>query len=230
MFAYMNTTGVRTRTRATTTQIVELFAVFLISFFVGARLWFDCVTFLGFGGDSAARTALTNNLLLLFDPRFGGLSFHGGFLAALAACFFATRALGLRFLDLADEFCVFAPLVLAASRVATFFAGVDPGRLSSSAYGVGYSDAAGQRYPWQLIEALALVARVQVAVGAVHGLRNRFPGAVLLTFVTLYSVVRLVTENFREAISVHGLTVPQWTSIALICVVIVSVAIARFRR
>lgn len=153
---------------------------------------------------------------LLYEPRAtftdptyfftvwrGGMASHGGILGVILVMIFFARARKIPFYNLADvtAFCV--PITLGLGRCANFLNGELWGRATDVWWGVRFPDAPlinglnYPRYPSQLIEALLEGLLLQLVLIAVR-LSTKREGAVALTFMAGYAVLRIVGEQFRE--------------------------------
>ena len=120
----------------------------------------------------------------------------------LVMIFFA-RAKKLPFYHLADATAFCVPITLGLGRCANFLNGELWGRPTSAWWGVIFPDAPlvhglnVPRYPSQLIEALLEGLVLQLILVAVR-FRSRREGAVALTFMAGYAILRVVGEQFRQ--------------------------------
>jgi phosphatidylglycerol:prolipoprotein diacylglycerol transferase len=153
---------------------------------------------------------------LLYEPRAtftdpfyfftvwkGGMASHGGILGVILVMIFYARAKKLPFYNLADATALFVPLCLGLGRCANFLNGELWGRPTGVWWGVVFPNAPRifgmnmPRYPSQLIEALLEGLLLQIVLLAVRFSTKR-EGAVALTFMAGYAVLRIVGEQFRE--------------------------------
>jgi phosphatidylglycerol:prolipoprotein diacylglycerol transferase len=160
---------------------------------------------------------------LLYEPRAtftdptyffsvwkGGMASHGGILGVILVMIFYARAKRLPFYNLADATALFVPICLGLGRCANFLNGELWGRPTDAWWGVIFPDAPRvpildtpglwmnvPRYPSQLIEALLEGLLLQLVLIAVRFSTKR-EGAVSLTFMAAYAVLRIVGEQFRE--------------------------------
>jgi phosphatidylglycerol---prolipoprotein diacylglyceryl transferase len=133
----------------------------------------------------------------------GGMASHGGILGVILVMIFFSRARRIRFYSLADATALAVPTALALGRCANFLNGELWGRPTHAWWGVVFPDAPRidgwnvPRYPSQLVEALLEGVLLQVILLAVRFSTKR-EGAVSLTFMAVYAVLRIVGEQFRE--------------------------------
>jgi len=143
------------------------------------------------------------------DPTFfftvwkGGMASHGGILGVILVMIFYARAKKIPFYNLADATAFCVPLCLGLGRCANFLNGELWGRPTDAWWGVVFPHAPWvdglnvPRYPSQLIEALLEGVLLQLILIAVR-LSTKREGAVALTFMAGYAVLRIVGEQFRQ--------------------------------
>ena len=153
---------------------------------------------------------------LLYEPRAtftdplyfftiwkGGMASHGGILGVILVMIFYGRARKIPFYNLADATAFCVPITLGLGRCANFLNGELWGRPTGVWWGVVFPDAPHifginvPRYPSQLIEAVLEGLLLQLVLIAVRFSTKR-EGAVALTFMAGYAVLRIVGEQFRE--------------------------------
>jgi len=144
--------------------------------------------------------------LYFFQVWKGGMASHGGILGVILVMIFYGRAKKIPFYNLADTTALFVPLCLGLGRCANFLNGELWGRPTDVWWGVVFPGVPykqwidGQnvpRYPSQLIEALLEGLLLQLILITVR-LSTKREGAVALTFMAVYPVLRIVGEQFRE--------------------------------
>jgi len=133
----------------------------------------------------------------------GGMASHGGILGVILVMIFYTRAAKIPFYNLADATAFCVPICLGLGRCANFLNGELWGRPTDVWWGVVFPDAPlihglpVPRYPSQLIEALLEGLLLQLVLVAVRFSTKR-DGAVALTFMAGYAVLRILGEQFRQ--------------------------------
>ena len=148
--------------------------------------------------------------LSFFTVWNGGMASHGGILGVILVMIFYARAKKIRFYNIADATALFCPLALGLGRCANFLNGELWGRPTDAWWGVIFpkaphvlvSPSTGlflnvPRYPSQLVEALLEGLLLQCVLLAVRFSTKR-EGAVSLTFMAGYAVLRIVGEQFRQ--------------------------------
>ncbi len=153
---------------------------------------------------------------LLYEPRAtftdpfyfftvwkGGMASHGGILGVILVMIFYARARKIPFYNLADATAFCVPICLGLGRCANFLNGELWGRPTDSWWGVIFPGAPlvdglqVPRYPSQLVEAMLEGLLLQLILIAVRFSTKR-EGAVALTFMAGYAILRIVGEQFRE--------------------------------
>jgi len=133
----------------------------------------------------------------------GGMASHGGILGVILVMIFYARAKKIPFYNLADATAFCVPICLGLGRCANFLNGELWGRPTDAWWGVIFPAAPlvhglqVPRYPSQLIEALLEGLLLQLVLVAVRFSTKR-EGAVALSFMAGYAVLRIVGEQFRE--------------------------------
>ena len=137
----------------------------------------------------------------IFAIWHGGMSFHGGFLGAVAALVLFARPRGLNALAMLDMAAVVAPVGLFFGRIANFINGELWGRPAPDfPYAFVFPHAGPvPRHPSQLYEAFGegLVLFVVMA-WAVRRYGFRRPGLLGGLFLLGYALARIGAEFFRE--------------------------------
>jgi phosphatidylglycerol:prolipoprotein diacylglycerol transferase len=143
------------------------------------------------------------NPTYLFEVWKGGMASHGGILGVILVMIFYGRAKKIPFYNIADATAFCVPITLGLGRCANFLNGELWGRPTDVWWGVVFPGAPWvhgmnvPRYPSQLIEALLEGVLLQLILIAVRFSTKR-EGAVALTFMAGYAVLRIVGEQFRE--------------------------------
>jgi phosphatidylglycerol---prolipoprotein diacylglyceryl transferase len=185
---------------ATPQQIDDLFIWATLGVILGGRLGY--VLFY----DPAYFAAHPVDVLKLWQ---GGMSFHGGFLGVIVACWAFARSQKLRLDQILDLAAASVPFGLGLGRLANFINGELYGRVSDVPWAMVFPEGGSlPRHPSQLYEAIleggALFLLGRIATHRYHALAH--PGRVAGLFALTYGLVRIMVEFFREP-DVHiGLT------------------------
>jgi phosphatidylglycerol:prolipoprotein diacylglycerol transferase len=169
----------------------------------------------------------------LHDPlRFfrvweGGMASHGGILGVIVVMMVMARRMHKPFYHLADAAAWCTPIGLGLGRVANFLNGELWGRPTQVPWGMIFPEAGSSpvpRHPSQLYEAVLEGLVLWLILNFVRR-RGTHDGAVALTFMAAYPVLRIVGECFREPDAPIGyffgaITEGQLLSFAMIVVVI----------
>jgi phosphatidylglycerol:prolipoprotein diacylglycerol transferase len=138
-----------------------------------------------------------------FEVWKGGMASHGGILGVILVMVFFGRSRKIPFYTLADATAFCVPVTLGLGRCANFLNGELWGRPTDSWWGVIFPGAPlvhgmnVPRYPSQLIEALLEGLLLQLVLVLVR-FSSRRQGAVALTFMAGYAILRIIGEQFRE--------------------------------
>lgn len=198
----------------------------LLSSIVGARLVFVLLD---------AGTYLHHPLTIL-EVWQGGLSFHGGFAAALLALWAYCRRHGLRLGTMADLVAPCVPLGYASARIGCFLNGCCYGVPTSLPWGMRFPDPHGPpgaltppSHPVQLYAVGASLAIFGLVLAAKRFCRA--PGQLAFVYMALYSVYRFLIESLRRGATAQpllGLTLV--TEGQAVSVVMFAVAAAAYWR
>lgn len=172
-------------------------------------------------------TATLHDPLRVFRVWEGGMASHGGILGVIVVMLICARRYRLPFYQLADAAAWCCPIGLGLGRLANFINGELWGRVTEVPWAVIFP-AAGDglpRHPSQLYEALL---EGFVLFLLLHFMRCRVKrdGAVALTFVGAYGVLRIIGECFREPDAPIGyyfgwLTQGQLLSLGLVVLAVI---------
>ena len=149
-----------------------------------------------------------NPLFYLQDPIeifavwHGGLSFHGGLLGAIAACYLFCKRKKIDFYGLADIAVIPVALALALGRVGNFMNAELFGRISNVIWCIDYSKnrfvenlPSDCRHPSQIYASMKNL----LIFGTLWFIKDKkLPnGFIFWSFVTLYGLFRTIVEFFR---------------------------------
>lgn len=128
----------------------------------------------------------------------GGMSFHGGLIGVVLACWWVGRKYGKNMVDLADFGLPMAPIGLGAGRIGNFINGELWGRTTDVPWGMVFPGAGPDpRHPSQLYQA-GLEGLALFLILWWFSARPRPRCAVTGLFLLLYALFRFVVEFFRQ--------------------------------
>jgi phosphatidylglycerol---prolipoprotein diacylglyceryl transferase len=157
------------------------------------------------------------NLLKIWE---GGMSFHGGFVGIIVACYWYCKKKNLNFLKMADILSVPTIFALALGRVANFINGELWGREFNGSWCVNFKNTGGKdmcRHPSTLYAA----GKRFIIFGWLLflSLKEEFsPGFIFWNFVMFEGLGRLILDTFRENSLYLGLSLGQWFSLAMVII------------
>lgn len=154
----------------------------------------------------------------------GGLAYFGGLFGALLASFLYVRRQGLSFARVADLFAPAIPIGSAIGRISCGLAGMDYGTRTSVPWGIIYTNPNSYapndgvaRHPTPFYELLGDLVIAAILIK----LRKKLPsGALFLTYLTLFAVLRFFLFFVRGDVPVVGLGLKnaQWTALVILAV------------
>lgn len=163
----------------------------------------------------------------------GGLSFHGGFAAAMAAGWVYTRFARLRFWDCADLVAPSAALGYAMARIGCFLNGCCYGAPTSLPWAVRFGESEPLTPPSHPTQIYACVANLIIFIILIRAERARLaPGFVFAAYVGLYGVYRFLIEFLRAGYTaqVWGFGLTQAQVVSALMIAASGVAMAALRR
>ena len=170
-------------------QLLDLFFYLVLGLILGARLGY--VFFYNLN-------SYLQHPLEILAVWHGGMSFHGGLLGVLAACWWYRRKNKISLLELGDLLIVTAPIGLGLGRLANFINAELVGRVTTVPWGMVFPQAGPlPRHPSQLYEAF-LEGFLLFLLLWVNKDKKKFQGALVARFLILYGVFRIFIEFFRE--------------------------------
>ena len=138
----------------------------------------------------------------IFELWKGGMSFHGGFMGCVFAVILFCWKRSLPILSLGDITTAVGPIGLLLGRIANFINSELWGRPADASVPWAMVFPNGgplPRHPSQLYEAslegllLFIILALMIRAGAL-----KRPGLILGSFITIYGVMRIISEFFRE--------------------------------
>jgi len=141
------------------------------------------------------------HLLEIFKLWNGGMSFHGGLLGVIIATFIFAKYNKTYFFKLTDIICCVAPIGLFLGRIANFINGELYGKVSTLPWAVIFPNTEGTaRHPSQIYEAFleGLILFILINFFAIKKELLLKPGFTSGLFLVFYSILRIISEKFRE--------------------------------
>lgn len=175
----------------------------------GAALLFDLVQWRAIAAEPS----------LLLHP---GLVFYGGLGGGALAAWWYCRAWRVSLAGAADAGAPGLALGHAVGRVGCFLGGCCYGRVVDGKFPLAVQLAGAWRHPVQLYEAAGLVALA--AVTAL--LPRRRAGAIFLSYVAGYALLRLVVEHWRGDDFERGVVAHALSTSQLIALVVLAASVA----
>jgi phosphatidylglycerol---prolipoprotein diacylglyceryl transferase len=171
-------------------QIDDMFMWFFAGVVGGGRLGYVLLY------NPANYLAHPTNIFKVWD---GGMSFHGGFLGVVVACYFYGRKIGSSLDRMLDLGAASVPVGLGLGRIANFVNAELFGRASDMPWAVIFPGDTFGRHPSQLYEAilegLLLFVAVRIATHRFGALAK--PGRASGVFALGYGLSRIFIEFFR---------------------------------
>jgi phosphatidylglycerol---prolipoprotein diacylglyceryl transferase len=142
----------------------------------------------------------------------GGMAFHGGIVGGLIAAWLFHRQKKFKFWKVADLLTIPMIIVFAIGRLANFINAELPGTVTNVKWCVDFGDGSC-RHPAQLY---AFGKRVLVGVVLYFVSRKEHKdGFLFFLMITLLGLGRFFVDFVREDILYLGLSMGQWTSLAM---------------
>ena len=143
----------------------------------------------------------SQNLFEIFKLWQGGMSFHGGLIGVIVSIIFFSKKTETNFFKSADIVSCVAPIGIFLGRIANFINGELYGKISTLPWAIIFPNGGSiARHPSQIYEAflegiilfilinyLALKKKLLFKTGYISGF-----------FLVAYSILRILSENFRE--------------------------------
>ena len=175
-----------------TSQFSDLIIYLVIGIVLGGRLGY--VFFYNF-------EYYSQNIFEIFKLWQGGMSFHGGLLGVVVSIIFFSKKTKTNFFKFADIVSCVAPIGIFFGRIANFINGELYGKISTLPWTVIFP-AGGSlpRHPSQIYEALleGMILFILINYFALKKQLLFKTGYISGLFLVLYSVLRIVSEIFRE--------------------------------
>ena len=153
----------------------------------------------------------------------GGMASHGGFTGVAVATLYIARKHRQSFWLTADLVCSLAPAGLLFGRIANYLNGELWGKVTDVSWAVLFSTAPDRgtlpRHPSQLYEAalegLFMLLYSQYRIWKTPTLKKH-PGSLAGEFLLIYSILRVVGEQFREPDAALTLGLSRGTTLSIL--------------
>ena len=159
-----------------------------------------------------------SNPLKVFAVWEGGMSFHGGLIGVVIACWLFGRSHSLSLKEVGDFIAPLVPPGLFFGRIGNFINGELWGRYSDVPWAMRFPGAGGlPRHPSQLYEA-ALEGLLLFVILWWYSSKPRPAGCVSALFLLGYGIFRFLVEFVREPDVQLGFVALNWMSMGqLLC-------------
>ena len=144
----------------------------------------------------------SQNISEIFKLWQGGMSFHGGLLGVIVSTFIFSKKIKKNFFKFSDIVSCVAPIGIFFGRVANFINGELYGKISTLPWAVVFQDAGSlPRHPSQIYEAIleGIILFILINYLALKKQLLLKPGYISSLFLIFYSILRILSENYREA-------------------------------
>ena len=143
----------------------------------------------------------SQNFFEIFKLWRGGMSFHGGLLGVIASIIFFSKKTKTNFFKFADIVSCVAPIGLFLGRIANFINGELYGKISTLPWAIIFPNGGSvARHPSQIYEAILEGIILFILINYL-ALKKQFlfkTGYISGFFLVSYSILRILSENFRE--------------------------------
>tara|TARA_B100000029_G_scaffold494640_1_gene558648 strand:- start:437 stop:1246 length:810 start_codon:yes stop_codon:yes gene_type:complete len=175
-----------------TKEFDDLIIYLLIGIILGGRIGY--IVFYNF-------EYYIQNFYEIFKIWKGGMSFHGGLIGVVLSTIFFCKKTGINFFKCTDIICCVAPIGIFLGRIANFINGELYGKITTLPWGVIFPYGGNvSRHPSQIYEAI-LEGIVLFFIINFLALKKEIlfkTGFISSYFLIFYSILRLVSESFRE--------------------------------
>ena len=144
----------------------------------------------------------SQNFFEIFKLWQGGMSFHGGLLGVIVSIIFFSKKTKTNFFKFADIVSCVAPIGIFLGRIANFINGELYGKISTLPWAVIFPNGGSMaRHPSQIYEAIleGIILFVLINYFALKKKLLFKTGYISGLFLVSYSILRMLSEIFREA-------------------------------
>ena len=143
----------------------------------------------------------SQNFFEIFKIWQGGMSFHGGLLGVIISIIIFSKKTKTNFFKFADVVSCVAPIGIFLGRIANFINGELFGKTSTLPWAIIYLNGGNiARHPSQIYEAILEGIILFIIINYI-ALKKQLlfkTGYISCYFLILYSILRILAENFRE--------------------------------
>ena len=176
-----------------TSHFNDLIIYLVVGMVIGGRLGY--VFFYNF-------VYYSENFFEIFKLWQGGMSFHGALLGVIVSLIFFSKKTKTNFFKFADIVSCVAPIGIFLGRIANFINGELYGKISTLPWAVIFPNGGSMaRHPSQIYEAI-LEGIILFALINYFALKKKLlfkTGYISGLFLVSYSILRMLSEIFREA-------------------------------
>ena len=149
----------------------------------------------------------------------GGMSFHGGLVGVIIACYIFSKLNKISFFRIMDLLACATPIGLFFGRIANFINGELYGRYTDSNLGVIFPGEKIARHASQLYESVTEGLLSFIILFFIVKFTRAIEKSAMISglFLVLYSFFRIIIENFREPDAHIGFVFSQFTMGQLLC-------------
>ncbi len=140
-----------------------------------------------------------SNFFDIFKIWEGGMSFHGGLIGITVAIYFFSKLRKLDYKIYFDIVSCVAPIGIFFGRIANFINGELYGLPTNKIWGVVFPNVDNfPRHPSQIYEAILEGLVLFLILNFLIFKKKMSPGLISSLFLILYSIFRIISEQFRE--------------------------------
>lgn len=143
----------------------------------------------------------SQNFIEIFKLWQGGMSFHGGLIGIVVSVVVFTKKTDTNFFKFTDIIACVAPIGIFFGRLANFVNGELYGKISTFPWAVIFPNGGDvARHPSQIYEAILEGVILFILINYL-ALKKKLlfkAGYISALFLILYSILRMLSENFRE--------------------------------
>ena len=143
----------------------------------------------------------SQNFFEIFKLWQGGMSFHGGLLGVIISIIIFSKKTKTNFFKFADVVSCVAPIGIFLGRIANFINGELYGKISTLPWAIIFPNGGNvSRHPSQIYEAIleGLILFILINYLALKKHLLFKTGYISGFFLVSYSILRILSENFRE--------------------------------